>query len=72
MTKEEDQISYFISKNKTNLGICIWNECNNFVKNNLMNNIDTKFELNMENIYNIKNMKIFLKDKNTNNDFSIY
>jgi hypothetical protein len=70
MTKEEDQISYFISKNKTNLGICIWNECNNFVKNNLMNNIDTKFELNMENIYNIKNMKIFLKDKNTNNDFS--
>ena len=45
MTKEEDQISYFISKNKTNFGICIWNECNNFVKNNLMNKIDTKIKI---------------------------
>ena len=57
-TKIEDKISYFTSKNKSNLGICLWEECNNYLSQNLINNIDEVFKNNIKKIYNIKDLKI--------------
>jgi hypothetical protein len=57
-TKIEDKISYFTSKTKSNLGICLWEECNNYISQNLINNIDQVFKNNIMKIYNIKDLKI--------------
>ena len=69
--KEEDKLSYFASKNKANIGFCIWNQCNKFIEENLVNNLDTKFKLSMEKIYNIKDMKITYKFKEMKYEYSL-
>ena len=57
-SKIEDKISYFTSKNKSNLGICLWEDCNNYLSQNLINNIDEVFKNNIKKLYNIKDLKI--------------
>ena len=69
-TKIEYKISFFTSKNKSNLGICLWEECNNYISQNLINNIDESFKNNIKKIYNIKDLKIIwnhpkIKDENS-------
>ena len=70
MTKEEDQLAIFISKNKSNIGICVWSLCNDFIEKNLINNMDKKFSMNMENIYKIKDIRIFWKRDKEKEDIS--
>ena len=71
MVKEDDKMSYFASKNKYCIGFCIWNQCNNFVEENLVKNLDNKFKTSMEKIYNIKDIKITWKHNEMNYEFSL-
>ena len=70
MTKEEDQLAIFTSKNQANLGICIWSLCNDFIEKNLINHMDKKFSMSMENIYKIKDLRIFWKKSQVEEDYS--
>ena len=70
MTKLEDQMSLFTSKNKSNIGICIWNECYDFVKDHIMNNLNQKFKMSMDYLYDIKDIKIILKNNNIKHEYS--
>ncbi len=55
--KIEDKISFFTSKNRYNLGICIWKECINFINKTLINNVDKDLKYNLDKIYHIKDIK---------------
>ena len=71
--KTEDKIAIFTSKENSNLGICIWSECNNFIKKSLIDSIDGYFKDNLKRIYNIKDIKVnwnFKELKNEKNKYS--
>ena len=70
-TKEDDKLAYFASKNKANIGFCIWNQCNTFVEENLVKNLDKKFKLSMEKIYDIKDLQITMKNKEMEYEYSL-
>ena len=55
--KIEDKISLFTSKNKYNLGICIWKECVNFINTNIINDMNQDLKNNLDKIYHIKDIK---------------
>ena len=56
--KLEDKISIFTSKEKSNLGICLWNDCNSFIKRNIIDKMDETFKKNLNKIYNITDIKV--------------
>lgn len=59
--KLEDKISLFISKEKYNLGICIWRECINFINQTLISNIDSDLKRNLNHLYNILDLEVIMK-----------
>ena len=69
-TNEEDQMTYFNSKSKSNMGFCVWKKCNNFIENNLIKNIDEKLKKNLKKNYKIKDIKIIWKHSEINEVFS--
>ena len=69
-TKEEDQMAYFNSKSRVNMGFCVWNKCNKFIENNLINKIDEKLKKNLKYNYNISDIKIIWKHNGMENEFS--
>jgi hypothetical protein len=56
--KAEDKLAIFSSKDKSNIGICIWRECNNFIKKTLIDKIDEDLKKNLEKIYHINDLKV--------------
>ena len=62
-SKIEDKISLFTSKEKSNLGICIWEECNNYINQVLIKDIDKGLKKNLNKIYHIKDIKIIMNNK---------
>ena len=70
-TNEEDQMAFFSSKNRANVGLCIWKECNDFVEDNFVKKIDEKFRVNMNNIYNITDIKVNYRHKEMEYEYSL-
>ena len=56
--KLEDKMSIFTSKEKSSIGLCVWSECNEFIKNALVDTVDTQFKKNLNQFYNIKDIKV--------------
>ena len=71
MTKEEDKMAFFSSKNKANMGFCVWKQCNKFIENNFVNNLNKKFKSSMERLYNIKDIKINWRHNEMIYEFSL-
>ena len=61
--KIQDKMSLFTSKEKYNLGICIWKECNNFISKAFINNIDKDLIKNLNQTYHIKDIKAIWNNK---------
>ena len=69
--KIEDKISIFTSKEKANLGICLWNDCNNFIKRNIIDKMDETFKKNLNKIYNITDIKVIYNYDALNKEKSV-
>ena len=70
--KVEDKISVFTSKEKANLGICLWNDCNSFIKRNLIDKMDETFKKNLNKIYKIKDIKAIYNYDALNKDKNVF
>ena len=66
--KIEDKITFFSSKERSNLGICIWEECNEYIKQILNEKTDITLKNNLNKIYNIKDIKGIIGHKNLDNE----
>ena len=66
--KLEDKMSIFTSKEKSNLGICVWSDCNDYLKNVLVDNGDAKFKQNLKKLYNIKDIKAIINYNELNEE----
>jgi len=71
-SKIEDKISLFTSKEKSNLGICIWEECNNYINQVLIKDIDKGLKKNLNKIYHIKDIKVIMNNKKIKEEKYIY
>ena len=71
-SKIEDKISLFTSKEKSNLGICIWEECNNYINQVLIKDIDKSLKNNLNKIYHIKDIKVIMNNREIEKEKHIY
>ena len=70
--KIEDKISIFISKEKYNLGICVWKQCNEYIYQTLIKTIDKGLKKNLNQIYNIKDIKVIWNHKQLSEEKKSY
>jgi hypothetical protein len=69
--KLEDKMSKFTSKEKSNLGVCVWSDCNDYLKNVLIDNGNAQFKQNLKKLYNIKDIKAIINYKQLNKEKNI-
>ena len=70
--KLEDKMSKFTSKEKSNLGVCVWSDCNDYLKNVLIDNENAQFKQNLKKLYNIKDIKAIINYKQLNKEKNIF
>ena len=68
-TNIDNDIAIFSSKSRSNLGICIWRECDDFIKISLANEINEYFKENLKYNYDIIDIKIDISNNDIDKNY---